>query len=183
MLFGYTKKKKNVWDTFLSKSVKLEVFQWSDPRWVNYVDAIMCCTSNGRLCQCGGAKESHLSVALGDYFSTAMVNHWDSSQHSSEYATDAFGELQFAGSSKRQSYVGTRLSGAGWLSAWLESYMSVWSNRNPTVGLSGDVPVCLSVSQMIVVVFDILPHHVFVVLCCYCVVLHCKSITRCRYSK
>uniref|UniRef100_A0A3Q4H7G5 TRPM SLOG domain-containing protein n=1 Tax=Neolamprologus brichardi TaxID=32507 RepID=A0A3Q4H7G5_NEOBR len=33
----------------------------------------------------------------GDYFSTAIVNHWESMQHSSEQPTDAFGEVQFAG--------------------------------------------------------------------------------------
>ncbi|KAM4524255.1 transient receptor potential cation channel subfamily M member 4-like isoform 2-T2 [Odontesthes bonariensis] len=60
--------------------------------------------SNGRLCQCGGARDAHASVALGDYFSTAIVNHWDSAQHSSDNPTDAFGELQFAGASKRHSY-------------------------------------------------------------------------------
>lgn len=60
--------------------------------------------SNGNLCQCGGKRDDHASVALGDFFSTAIVNHWDSAQHSSEYPTDAFGELQFAGASKRQSY-------------------------------------------------------------------------------
>ncbi|XP_051925297.1 transient receptor potential cation channel subfamily M member 4-like isoform X1 [Hippocampus zosterae] len=60
--------------------------------------------SNGALCQCGGTRDTHASVALGDYFSTAIVNHWDSAQHSSEYPTDAFGELQFAGASKRHSY-------------------------------------------------------------------------------
>uniref|UniRef100_A0A3Q2VX72 TRPM SLOG domain-containing protein n=1 Tax=Haplochromis burtoni TaxID=8153 RepID=A0A3Q2VX72_HAPBU len=31
------------------------------------------------------------------YFSTAIVNHWESVQHSSEQPTDAFGEVQFAG--------------------------------------------------------------------------------------
>ncbi|XP_061911812.1 transient receptor potential cation channel subfamily M member 4-like [Entelurus aequoreus] len=60
--------------------------------------------SNGALCQCGGTRDTHASVALGDYFSSAIVNHWDSAQHSSECPTDAFGELQFAGSSKRHSY-------------------------------------------------------------------------------
>ncbi|KAJ0015913.1 hypothetical protein NQD34_014203 [Periophthalmus magnuspinnatus] len=60
--------------------------------------------SNGNLCQCGGRRDDHASVALGDFFSTAIVNHWDSTQHSSEYPTDAFGELQFAGASKRQSH-------------------------------------------------------------------------------
>uniref|UniRef100_A0A4W5JVU6 Transient receptor potential cation channel, subfamily M, member 4a n=1 Tax=Hucho hucho TaxID=62062 RepID=A0A4W5JVU6_9TELE len=59
--------------------------------------------SNGRLCQCGGTRDTHESVALGDYFSTAIVSHWDSSQHSSAYPTDAFGELEFAGASKRHS--------------------------------------------------------------------------------
>ncbi|XP_029312630.1 transient receptor potential cation channel subfamily M member 4-like isoform X1 [Cottoperca gobio] len=61
-------------------------------------------TSNGARCQCGGTRDTHGSVALGDYFSTAIVNRWDSAQHSSEYPTDAFGELQFAGASKRHSY-------------------------------------------------------------------------------
>uniref|UniRef100_A0A668TJI1 Transient receptor potential cation channel, subfamily M, member 4a n=1 Tax=Oreochromis aureus TaxID=47969 RepID=A0A668TJI1_OREAU len=60
--------------------------------------------SNGALCQCGAARNDHASVALGDYFSTAIVNHWESVQHSSEQPTDAFGEVQFAGASKRTSY-------------------------------------------------------------------------------
>ncbi|XP_006805836.1 transient receptor potential cation channel subfamily M member 4-like [Neolamprologus brichardi] len=60
--------------------------------------------SNGALCQCGAARNDHASVALGDYFSTAIVNHWESMQHSSEQPTDAFGEVQFAGASKRHSH-------------------------------------------------------------------------------
>nr|XP_020461959.1 transient receptor potential cation channel subfamily M member 4-like [Monopterus albus] len=59
---------------------------------------------NGMFCQCGGVRTAHGTVALGDYFSTAIVNQWNSTQHSSEYPTDAFGELQFSGASKRQSY-------------------------------------------------------------------------------
>uniref|UniRef100_A0A3P8WYP9 Transient receptor potential cation channel, subfamily M, member 4a n=1 Tax=Cynoglossus semilaevis TaxID=244447 RepID=A0A3P8WYP9_CYNSE len=66
-----------------------------------FVEDTLC---GGTLCQCGGSRDSHASVALGDYFSTAIINHWDSAQHSSEYPTDAFGELQFAGASKRHSY-------------------------------------------------------------------------------
>ncbi|KAM4623337.1 transient receptor potential cation channel subfamily M member 4-like isoform 1-T1 [Polymixia lowei] len=88
----------------LSKSEK-------DQSWIPKIIKKRVCTtfvedsfSNGRLCQCGGTRDSHASVALGDYFSTAIVNHWDSGQHSSEYPTDAFGELQFAGASKRHSY-------------------------------------------------------------------------------
>ncbi|XP_024659218.2 transient receptor potential cation channel subfamily M member 4 [Maylandia zebra] len=60
--------------------------------------------SNGALCQCGAARDDHASVAVGDYFSTAIVNQWKSVQHSSEQPTDAFGEVQFAGASKRHSY-------------------------------------------------------------------------------
>ncbi|XP_030019179.1 transient receptor potential cation channel subfamily M member 4-like [Sphaeramia orbicularis] len=82
-----------------------------DQSWIPKIIKKRVCTafvedsfSNGSLCQCGGARDAHASVALGDYFSTAIVNHWDSAQHSSEYPTDAFGELQFAGASKRHSY-------------------------------------------------------------------------------
>ncbi|CAG5907319.1 transient receptor potential cation channel subfamily M member 4-like [Menidia menidia] len=82
-----------------------------DQSWIPKIIKKRVCTtfvedsfSNGGLCQCGGARDAHASVALGDYFSTAIVNHWDSAQHSSEYPTDAFGELQFAGASKRHSY-------------------------------------------------------------------------------
>ncbi|XP_077482466.1 transient receptor potential cation channel subfamily M member 4-like isoform X1 [Stigmatopora argus] len=82
-----------------------------DQSWIPKIFKKRICTtfvedslSNGALCQCGGTRDTHASVALGDYFSTAIVNHWASSQHSSEYPTDAFGELQFAGASKRHSY-------------------------------------------------------------------------------
>uniref|UniRef100_A0A667ZN41 Transient receptor potential cation channel, subfamily M, member 4a n=1 Tax=Myripristis murdjan TaxID=586833 RepID=A0A667ZN41_9TELE len=60
--------------------------------------------SNGALCQCGGVRETHGSVATGDYFGAAIVSQWDSSQHSSEYPTDAFGELEFAGAGRRHSH-------------------------------------------------------------------------------
>ncbi|XP_060795385.1 transient receptor potential cation channel subfamily M member 4-like isoform X2 [Neoarius graeffei] len=60
--------------------------------------------SNGRLCQCGSPRDNHASVTLNDYFSTAIVSHWDRSQHTSEFPTDAFGEVEFAGASKRHSY-------------------------------------------------------------------------------
>ncbi|KAB5555303.1 hypothetical protein PHYPO_G00032170 [Pangasianodon hypophthalmus] len=82
-----------------------------DQSWIAAVIKKRVCTtfvedsfSNGALCQCGSARESHASVTLNDYFSTAIVSRWDRSQHTSESPTDAFGEVQFAGASKRHSY-------------------------------------------------------------------------------
>ncbi|CAB1341311.1 unnamed protein product, partial [Coregonus sp. 'balchen'] len=60
--------------------------------------------SNGVLCQCGGVRETHCSIATGDYFGVAIASQWDSSQHSSEYPTNAFGELEFAGAGSRHSH-------------------------------------------------------------------------------
>ncbi|XP_064844848.1 transient receptor potential cation channel subfamily M member 4-like isoform X1 [Oncorhynchus masou masou] len=62
------------------------------------------CLSNGALCQCGGERETHGSIATRDYFGAAIVSQWDSSQHSSEYPTDAFGELEFAEAGRRHSH-------------------------------------------------------------------------------
>ncbi|XP_037545243.1 transient receptor potential cation channel subfamily M member 4a [Nematolebias whitei] len=61
-------------------------------------------SSDSGVCQCGGAQEVHDSVATGDSFGAAIVTQWDSSQHSSEYPTDAFGELEFAGQRRRHSH-------------------------------------------------------------------------------
>lgn len=61
--------------------------------------------SNGALCQCGGEREAHDSVATGDYFGEAIVTQWDSRQHSSECPTDAYGELEFAGAARKHSHV------------------------------------------------------------------------------
>ncbi|GAA6067839.1 transient receptor potential cation channel subfamily M member 4a, partial [Tachysurus ichikawai] len=59
---------------------------------------------NGEKCQCGGACGLHGSVATGDYFGSAIVTQWDSSKHTSECPTDAFGELKFAGIAHRHSH-------------------------------------------------------------------------------
>ncbi|KAJ8399960.1 hypothetical protein AAFF_G00406900 [Aldrovandia affinis] len=82
-----------------------------DQSWIPKIIKKRVCTtfvedsfSNGGLCQCGGTRGTHASVATGDYFGTAIVSQWDSAQHSSEYPTDAFGELEFAGAGKRHSH-------------------------------------------------------------------------------
>ncbi|KAG7325505.1 hypothetical protein KOW79_011821 [Hemibagrus wyckioides] len=82
-----------------------------DQSWIASVIKKRVCTtfvedsfSNGGLCQCGSTRDSHASVTLNDYFSTAIVSHWESSQHTSESPTDAYGEVAFAGASKKLSY-------------------------------------------------------------------------------
>ncbi|KAJ8251090.1 hypothetical protein GJAV_G00217130 [Gymnothorax javanicus] len=82
-----------------------------DQSWIPKIIKKRVCTtfvedsfSNGALCQCGGVREVHGSVAMGDFFGAAIVSQWESGQHSSEYPTDAFGELEFAGAGKRHSY-------------------------------------------------------------------------------
>lgn len=49
-------------------------------------------------------REKHDSLATGDYFGAAIVTQWDSRQHTSEYPTDAFGELEFTGVGRRHSH-------------------------------------------------------------------------------
>lgn len=68
--------------------------------------SLSLCGSNGALCQCGGARENHASITAGDH----VVSQWDSVQHTSEYPTDAFGQLEFAGAGRRNSPVGISLS-------------------------------------------------------------------------
>uniref|UniRef100_A0A8C5CQX4 Transient receptor potential cation channel, subfamily M, member 4a n=1 Tax=Gadus morhua TaxID=8049 RepID=A0A8C5CQX4_GADMO len=70
-------------------------------------DRLSVCLSvclNGALCQCGGPRGTHGSNATGDYFGAAIVSQWDSGQHSSEYPTDAFGEVEFTGAGRRHSH-------------------------------------------------------------------------------
>lgn len=93
------------------------------------------CVSNGAMCQCGGVRELHDSVATGDFFGAAIVTQWDSRQHSSEYPTDAFGELQFAGAGHRHSHV----SGRTELTHHTQSYMyqhTIWWNGSASRMLS-----------------------------------------------
>ncbi|XP_039472525.1 transient receptor potential cation channel subfamily M member 4-like isoform X1 [Oreochromis aureus] len=91
--------------------------------------------SNGALCQCGAARDDHASAALGDYFSTAIVNHWESVQHSSEQPTDAFGEVQFAGASKRHSHF-LRLSWSTEPSLVYNILTTIWGLPAPNLVVS-----------------------------------------------
>ncbi|KAK0156322.1 Transient receptor potential cation channel subfamily M member 5 [Merluccius polli] len=89
-----------------------------DQSWVpKIIKKRMCTTfvedtSNEALCQCGGGRGAHGSIATGDYFGAAIVSQWDSMQHSSEYPTDAYGEVEFTGAGRRHSH-GTYLHTVG----------------------------------------------------------------------
>ncbi|XP_056627159.1 transient receptor potential cation channel subfamily M member 4-like [Triplophysa dalaica] len=114
----------------------------TDLSWIPEIFKKRVCTtfvedtfSNGRLCQCGVARDGHQSVALGDYFSTAIVSLWDSAQHSSEKATDAFGELEFAGAGKRHSSF-LRLSNSTHPSRVYEMMKEHWKLTQPNLVVS-----------------------------------------------
>ncbi|XP_052403224.1 transient receptor potential cation channel subfamily M member 4-like [Carassius gibelio] len=77
-----------------------------DQSWIPKMIKKRVCTtfvedssSNGALCQCGGAQELHASTTAGDH----VISQWDSEQHTSECPTDAFGQLEFAGAGRRNS--------------------------------------------------------------------------------
>nr|XP_021524273.1 transient receptor potential cation channel subfamily M member 4 [Aotus nancymaae] len=59
----------------------------------------------GTLCQCGRPRTAHPAVATEDAFGAAVVTVWDSDVHTTEKPTDAYGELDFLGATRRHSHV------------------------------------------------------------------------------
>ncbi|XP_026133083.1 transient receptor potential cation channel subfamily M member 4-like isoform X3 [Carassius auratus] len=124
------------------EEVVVAVMPKQDLSWIpNLLKKRVCTTfvedsfSNGGRCQCGATRDSHPSVALGDNFSTAIVSHWDSIQHSSEQPTDAYGELEFAGSGKRHSYF-LRLSSTTVPSVVFDIMRQHWKLGQPNLVVS-----------------------------------------------
>uniref|UniRef100_A0A8I3WU53 Transient receptor potential cation channel subfamily M member 4 n=1 Tax=Callithrix jacchus TaxID=9483 RepID=A0A8I3WU53_CALJA len=58
----------------------------------------------GTWCQCGRPRTTHPAVATEDAFGAAVVTVWDSDVHTTEKPTDAYGELDFMGTSRRHSH-------------------------------------------------------------------------------
>ncbi|KAG9471145.1 hypothetical protein GDO78_015679, partial [Eleutherodactylus coqui] len=57
----------------------------------------------GQFCQCGLAKQDHVSVAVEDNFGAAIVSTWNSGEHTTEDPTDAYGDIEFVGAGKKHS--------------------------------------------------------------------------------
>lgn len=79
---------------------------WTHWNLFSFSLSLCLCGSNGALCQCGGARDIHAPISAGDH----VISQWDSEEHTSEYPTDAFGQLEFAGAGRRNSPVGVLLS-------------------------------------------------------------------------
>uniref|UniRef100_A0A3P8XJQ0 Transient receptor potential cation channel, subfamily M, member 4a n=1 Tax=Esox lucius TaxID=8010 RepID=A0A3P8XJQ0_ESOLU len=90
---------------------------------------------NGTLCQCGSGRDMHGTVATGDCFGAAIVTQWNSCQHSSEYPTDAFGEMEFTGAGRRHSHF-VRLSCDTPPPVVYQLMTSHWGVRSPNLVVS-----------------------------------------------
>ncbi|MEE6509068.1 hypothetical protein FKM82_024067 [Ascaphus truei] len=55
------------------------------------------------LCLCGMSRDRHVSVATEDNFGAAMVSNWNSTDHTTEEPTDAYGDIEFVGAGKKHS--------------------------------------------------------------------------------
>ncbi|XP_034150967.1 transient receptor potential cation channel subfamily M member 4 isoform X2 [Esox lucius] len=113
-----------------------------DQSWIPKVIKKRVCTSfvedsssNGTLCQCGSGRDMHGTVATGDCFGAAIVTQWNSCQHSSEYPTDAFGEMEFTGAGRRHSHF-VRLSCDTPPPVVYQLMTSHWGVRSPNLVVS-----------------------------------------------
>ncbi|XP_019899977.2 transient receptor potential cation channel subfamily M member 4 isoform X2 [Esox lucius] len=113
-----------------------------DQSWIpNVIKKRVCTTfvedssSNGSLCQCGSGRDTHSSIATGDCFGAAIVTQWNSSQHSSEYPTDAFGEMEFTGAGRKHSNF-VRLSCDTLPPVVYQLMTSHWGVRSPNLVVS-----------------------------------------------
>ncbi|XP_072281848.1 transient receptor potential cation channel subfamily M member 4 isoform X1 [Pyxicephalus adspersus] len=83
-----------------------------DQSWIPKLFKMKTCTTyiedNGpnrkeEMCQCGLAKQNHVSVAMEDNFGAAIMSTWDSAEHTTEEPTDAYGDIEFVGAGKKHS--------------------------------------------------------------------------------
>lgn len=77
--------------------------------WISQLIKKKTCTTflpdpndkSGEQCQCGYLRTCHNSVAVEDNFGAAILTKWNSSQHTTEEPTDAFGDVEFVGAGKK----------------------------------------------------------------------------------
>ncbi|XP_044786797.2 transient receptor potential cation channel subfamily M member 4 isoform X3 [Bubalus bubalis] len=91
--------------------------------------------SGGTLCQCGHPRGAHPSVAVEDAFGAAVVTIWDSDLHTTEKPTDAFGDLDFLGASRKISNF-LRLSDRTDPATVYTLVTKVWGFRAPNLVVS-----------------------------------------------
>lgn len=82
-----------------------------DQSWIPKIFKKKTCTTfivdptdpGGTWCQCGRNRGDHSAVAVEDAFGAAVVTVWDSAMHTTEHPTDAYGVVDFQGTSRKAS--------------------------------------------------------------------------------